>query len=154
MYVDAVRAGDLDALLDIQAECGLSAWTREGYAEELHRPDAVMLAARAENGEVAGFIVGRVSVVDPTGYASDGEVLNIGTRKAFRRQGIGSLLMDRFLEICGNRGSEKVWLEVRAGNEVAIRFYSNYGFVVAATRPKFYSDPVEDAFLMVRESSQ
>ena len=152
MHIDAVRAEDIDALMDIQTECGLSPWTRDGYADELNRPDAVMLAARSDKGEVAGFIVGRVSILAATGFASDGEILNIGTRRVFREQGIGSGLMDRFLEICANRGAKKVWLEVRAGNAVAIKFYTNYRFVVAATRPNFYSDPVEDALLMVRES--
>ena len=154
MHVDEVGPKDLDALLEIQAECGLSPWTREGYGEELYRPDAIMLAGRADDGQVAGFIVGRAPVIAPTGYASDGEILNIGIRPRFRRHGLGSMLMDRFLEICGDRGAKKVWLEVRAGNKVAMEFYANYGFVAAATRPNFYSDPVEDAILMVRESRE
>ena len=152
MYIAEVAPADIDALLDIQDECGLSPWTRAGYADEINRPEAVMLVARPDSESIAGFIVGRVPIVASAADAAEGEILNIGSRPKYREQGVGSMLMDRFLEISSERGCERVWLEVRESNHEALKFYARYRFVVAARRPDFYSDPVEDALLMIRES--
>ena len=45
-------------------------------------------------------------------------------------------------------GCTKVLLDVRESNEAARRFYEKSGFSEDGVRPKFYSDPEEDAVLM------
>ena len=43
-----------------------------------------------------------------------------------------------------------IHLEVRVGNETAIRLYERMGFTGDGIRKAYYSDPVEDALLMTR----
>ena len=45
-------------------------------------------------------------------------------------------------------GRKRFLLEVRAGNISAIRLYEGLGFKKDGIRPKFYSNPEEDAVLM------
>jgi len=45
----------------------------------------------------------------------------------------------------------KVTLEVRESNRVAQNLYRKYGFAVASTRPRYYQDNGENAFLMALE---
>jgi ribosomal-protein-alanine N-acetyltransferase len=141
----------IDDILSIQSECGLSPWTSRGYLAELRRPDAVMIAASL-GGEVAGFLVGRTPLPTPAS-SPDAEIYNIGTRPRFRRKGIGSALLASFLQICDERGTEAIWLDVRASNVAAKAFYLQHGFVKTGSRKGFYTHPDEDADLMCRKRS-
>ena len=44
-----------------------------------------------------------------------------------------------------------IHLEVRKGNETAIRLYERLGFERDGIRKGYYTDPVEDAVLMTRQ---
>ena len=46
------------------------------------------------------------------------------------------------------RYATRVLLEVRKSNASAIRFYEGFGFKVLGERKDYYSNPVEDAFVM------
>lgn len=75
----------------------------------------------------------------------EAELLNLAVRPEARRRGVGRAL----LALLAGR---KVWLEVRASNEAAIRFYESQGFRVCGRRKGYYRNPDEDAVLMVREA--
>lgn len=53
---------------------------------------------------------------------------NFVVSKASRGQGVGHLLMDEFMLECRKRGADEIKLGVFNANEVAYRFYENYGF--------------------------
>jgi len=98
----------------------------------------------AENGaSVLGFLA---AVVNAPGTA---RVLMLAVREPYRRQGIGSRLMDSFIGECGMRGLQNLELEVRKSNVAAIRFYARYGFQISNLIPRFYTDG-EDGFKMRR----
>ena len=149
MIIEAALPENIPELIDIQMECALSPWTSEGYHLEMRRPDAIVLAALDTGGDIIGFIVGRAPrpiKEDPA--ATEAEIYNLGTRGAFRRQGVGSSLLRRFIKECNKRKINRIWLDVRAGNHSAISFYRSHGFVPVSTRRGFYSSPYEDATIM------
>jgi len=47
-------------------------------------------------------------------------------------------------------GTEKLFLEVREGNQAGIQLYESAGFRTFSRRKAYYRDPVEDALLMER----
>jgi ribosomal protein S18 acetylase RimI-like enzyme len=55
--------------------------------------------------------------------------LGMGLIKDYRRQGIGTRLMERTMEAAKARGVERVELEVYASNKPAISLYEKRGFV-------------------------
>jgi len=148
--IHPAAAEDIDAILILQDECHLSGWSRQAYRSELERSDSIMLIARAEH-ETVGFIVGRVSAFGTATADIEAEIYNIGTRPGLRDRGVGSALMAEFLRICSTHGVRKVWLEARVSNHQAIGFYTARGFIKARIRKGFYSNPVEDAEVMVLE---
>lgn len=138
----------IDDLCAIGAECGLSPWTRQGYENEMQRPDSIILVAVDFGGQVLGFIVGRANpdVANPADATA--EIYNIGTRPFIRKVGVGSMLLNRFIELCRSRGAIQAWLEVRASNHEAKAFYTLRGFIKCTVRMNFYTSPVEDAEVM------
>jgi ribosomal-protein-alanine N-acetyltransferase len=76
--------------------------------------------------------------------AGEVEILNLAVEPHMRRQGIGQALLRHLLgEVTG-----EVFLEVRAGNSSAQRFYGKAGFQEVGRRPGYYRNPSEAAIVM------
>jgi ribosomal-protein-alanine N-acetyltransferase len=133
--IRAATPGDLDAIGRIQE----SAPEAAQWAPEQYLAFRVLVAER--QGTIAGFIVWRETAAD------EWEILNLAVEPAQRRQGVGGALLRAALRHC--RGA--VYLEVRASNRSARAFYQAAGFRIAGRRPGYYSNPAEDAVLLVRE---
>jgi len=141
--VEPACVSDIEALREIADECRLSPWSYQSFVDELARDDSIMLLVRSGSAEAVGFIVGRTIPAE-----SGAEIYNIGVTKAFRRQGVGKILLDEFLKRARQANAEKVWLEVRSLNAAAIAFYERNGFQISSKRINFYSNPSDDALLM------
>jgi ribosomal-protein-alanine N-acetyltransferase len=53
----------------------------------------------------------------------------------------------------GRRKAAKIILEVRKSNNPAINFYLKFNFTIAGERKNYYSNPIEDAYVMELEVS-
>ena len=103
----------------------------EGQRVRLSRPGAQMFVARAE-GVCVGYalVCERVRPENPFRYASRSLAIDqMAVSKEHRRQGIGTLLMDRVRAEAARRGVQRVELNVYSGNDDAQRFYQAQGFV-------------------------
>jgi [ribosomal protein S18]-alanine N-acetyltransferase len=107
-------------------------------------PDGFLVAADAL-GRPVGFLLG-VMQVD-----KEGRILMFAVDRAHRAQGIGTQLMQAFLERCRSQGLRRVTLEVRVSNATAIRFYTDFRFSVTDLLRTYYSDG-EDGYQMARET--
>ncbi len=133
---------DLDAVLEIQrASPDAARWRREDYAP-VFAGEMEGWGAVGETG-LAGFLVARR-------VADELEVMNLAVTPAARRAGTGSRLLARALETARRAGVARVFLEVRASNEIARRFYARHGFETVGRRPQYYSAPFEDALVLAR----
>lgn len=92
-------------------------------------------------------------VLRPSYCAGRGDVTNVAVRRDRQREGIGNFLMESMIRLAEERGITMIHLEVRAGNETAIRLYERQGFVRDGLRKAYYTDPTEDAVLMTRTAS-
>jgi [ribosomal protein S18]-alanine N-acetyltransferase len=88
-----------------------------------------------------GFVVAR-------NIPPEVEILNIAVVPVARRHGVGSDLFDRSIEWARSVGATQAMLEVRAGNDAALRLYHRRNFQVVGRRPRYYSNPVDDALLL------
>ena len=137
-------AADLEGVLEVEAESFTNPWTREMYSREMqNRSVCHILIARTEHCRVAGFCAFWL-VVDEI------HINNLAMRPPFRAQGIGTALLHRVLVEARQLGAKRATLEVRASND-ARRLYERLGFYVAGTRPRYYTNPVEDALILWRE---
>lgn len=76
------------------------------------------------------------------------EVLKLGVFPSWQRMGVGTQLMEHALTEGIRRGCNRCFLEVRKSNQNAIQFYYRHGFRISGTRVNYYTNPVEDAWVM------
>lgn len=74
-------------------------------------------------------------------------VLMLTVSTDMRRKGIGTMLMNRFLEESIKKGAKVLTLEVRKGNIAAMEFYKKFGFQPVDLIKGYYNDG-EDAYQM------
>ncbi len=82
----------------------------------------------------------------------EAHITNIAARQAYRRQGIGELLLISIIDLATELNARIITLEVRASNTIAQNLYSKYGFTQADVRQGYYTNDREDAILMSTES--
>ena len=97
-------------------------------------------------GEVIAYVIGRV-------IAPEGEIYRIATKEGYRRRGIAYRLLDYAVKCEKGHGLETLFLEVRSKNVAARNLYHSYGFRELGERKNYYSDPIDDAVVMVRAHS-
>src|SRR5258708_21815718 len=146
--VERIHTDDINSLVEIADERGLSSWSYQNFVDELARDDAIMLLARSDSDRIAGFVIGRITLGNSTRFSFEAEIYNIGVNSRFRRLGIGKKLLGSFVDRSKAANVSRIWLEVRSSNSNAISFYKQNGFRAHSKRKDFYSNPVEDAIIM------
>jgi [ribosomal protein S18]-alanine N-acetyltransferase len=138
------RPGDVPTISAIVAEALHEHYDPSLYASLSAEWPAGFLVAADPQGAPVGFLLG-VSQVP-----GEGRVLMFAVERGWRGSGVGTRLMDAFLERSRLRGFRRVTLEVRKSNVPAIRFYTRYRYSVIDLLRSYYSDG-EDGYHMARE---
>jgi len=81
----------------------------------------------------------------------EAHITTIATHSTVRRRGLGELLLVSLIDIAYSINARWVTLEVRVSNVAAQSLYQKYGFSIVSTRPRYYSDNNEDAYIMWTE---
>lgn len=85
-----------------------------------------------------------------TGDVADLESIVI--HSDYRKMGLGSSLIQKFIEKAKENSITKVFLEVRESNYTAINLYKKFGFSEISRRKKYYKDG-ETALVLLKELS-
>ena len=91
----------------------------------------------------AQALIGFLAIQD---LAGELEITQLAVKKAYQGQGLANQLMGFLAD-----RPERIFLEVRASNQVARALYEKHGFLPVGQRKNYYQNPVEDAILMARE---
>ena len=83
--------------------------------------------------------------------ADEAHITSIAVREAYRRRGIGELLLLAAMDWAMELKARIVTLEVRASNTAAQNLYLRYGFTRVGVRRGYYTDNREDALVMSTE---
>ncbi|RYG46787.1 ribosomal-protein-alanine N-acetyltransferase [bacterium] len=138
--LERLREEHLPAILRIEQASNSSPWSERSFRNELDHPYGLFLTALLE-GEPIGY-GGIWFVID------EAHITTIAIDGAQRGLGYGRRLMVTLLEEAKERGMACATLEVRAGNEPALRLYEGLGFVRSGRRKGYYPDNREDAVVM------
>jgi len=138
----------LPDILHIEEACFSAPWTRKMLEAELSgNPFAhFLLAKQSPPAEVVS-----VSIV---GYLcfwivfEEVRLMNLAVIGPMRRKGIARALVTQALEVGLAQTAKCAVLELRASNHAAHSLYRKLGFRDVTIRPKYYTNPIEDALLM------
>lgn len=134
---------DLDDIVEIENNSFSIPWSRESFESELRNNMAIYICLEYD-GKVVAY-VGLWKIYD------EGHITNVAVLPKYRGLGLSKLLMHNMMEIAVNNDIERLTLEVRESNTVAINLYTKLGFVDTGKRPRYYHSPEEDAIIMWKE---
>jgi ribosomal-protein-alanine N-acetyltransferase len=137
---DPLQESHIPAILAIEGRTNTAPWSERSFRNELDHKRGIFVVAILQ-GEVVGY-GGVWMVID------EAHITTVAVAEEHQRQGIGEKLMVHLLKLAKEQGMLCSTLEVRAGNEPAIKLYEKLGYVISARRKGYYPDNREDAIVM------
>lgn len=107
-------------------------WNYNILKEELLSENSHYIVAII-GSEIVGFA--GVKVV-----AGQADIMNVVTKKSFRRKGVGTLLLNNLISICNALKVSSIFLEVNENNAPAILLYEKLGFKKVSIRKNYYNN--------------
>ena len=115
-------------------------WNYNVFKAELQSENSKYLVAKLNN-EIIGF-AGIKIIID------EADIMNIVTKKIYRNQGVGTLLLNEIINLCKKHNLNSVSLEVNEINSSAIHLYENFNFKITGNRKNYYNS--SNAILMTK----
>lgn len=137
-------AADAVAVENVEKQCFKMPWSRQAFWEEAAKSDAYYIVAEAKV-ESGWHLVAYIGIWL---IFNEGHITNVAVEPEYRDHGIGTMLLQKIIEVAKTRGVEAITLEVRPSNVPALKLYDKYGFKSAGRRPHYYLDNGEDAEIM------
>ena len=132
---------DFEALYEIDQACYAPAiaYSRRDLRGYLRLPGAECVVAET-NTRIVGFCI-------TVGDAHEGHIITLDVIEAFRRKGVGSLLLAEAELRLAASGVRKVSLETATNNIAAIAFWQKHGYRSLSVLKGYYPDGL-DAWAM------
>ena len=140
-----MTAAQVSQVAALEKCCFSDPWSENSVASELHNPLSLWLVAM--DGERLAGYVGSQTVL------GESDMMNVAVDGAYRRQGVGKMLIETLVEHLKARESHCLTLEVRDSNTPARNLYASLGFSQIGRRKNYYRNPREDALILRKEWS-
>lgn len=142
--------GDLISTMEINLKTLPEHYSDYFYESLLAELPEAFLVAESEGGLV-GYIMCKsehgFSNFKRLGFVRKGHVVSVAVLDEFRRQGIGTALVEESVKGVKAHGCAEFYLEVRCSNTEAVRLYEQLGFIIRQRINAYYRDG-EDGYLM------
>jgi [ribosomal protein S18]-alanine N-acetyltransferase len=144
MLIRPATPADIPAMMRLVNHASSAAhWSREQYDQvfggETPRRAAWVVEDSPHGSESShGFLIAHE-------VAGEWEIENIVVDEQVRRQGLATRLLLELQEVARTEQATAIFLEVRESNLAARALYRNRGFQETGRRPRYYSQPDEDA---------
>ena len=135
------RREHLPFVAELEKEVFSEPWSEKSL--ELCLTQQAFCVCCFEDGALASYCT-VITVFD------EAQIINVATRPDFRGRGYAREAINAVFEECRKRGIISISLEVRESNIPAISLYKGYGFTIEGKRKAFYTNPREDAFVMIK----
>ena len=142
-----ISLGDLDGIVQIERAVNPFPWGEEALRDTITSSGHHLMSLR--EGRAVGFLLSSF-VLD------EAQLLLIGVSPDWQGVGVGGQLLKELIGRSQDQGRKLIYLEVRSGNERAIRLYRSSGFIDIGVRRDYYPGLVgrEDAIVMSLQLDQ
>lgn len=140
LVIRSADSSDIEGIRELDRMTLLTRWSPEMYRG--------LIADERSDVRVAYLGEQLIGFHATTKVHPDIELLKIGVRPEFQGTGVGLALLEDVIGPARVQGYSSCFLEVRASNTRAIRFYRGKGFEVVGVRRAYYRAPIEDALVM------
>jgi [ribosomal protein S18]-alanine N-acetyltransferase len=133
----AYQPHDFDALYKLDQSCfprGI-AYSKTTLRYFLALSSAECLLA-VEEDDIAGFVLSELD--GPVAH-----IITLDVAEAYRRSGVGSLLLNSAENSLVARGVRTVFLETAVDNQAAVSFWSRHGYVVEGVLKRYYLNRID-----------
>lgn len=143
MIIRKMKLEDVPQVAAIERLCFSAPWNENMIISSWESRLSCWLIAEID-GCVAGY-VGSEAVLDSA------DMMNIAVAPEYRKRGIAEALIKVLVEHLQQRDILFLLLEVRVSNAPAIALYNKLCFEQVGRRPKYYTNPREDALILRKE---
>lgn len=130
IQITPMTLGDLNQMSEILFSDFDTFWTFDILKNEFHAENSNYLIAKWKQ-EIVGF-AGIKTMLE------ESDIMNIAVKNNFRNQGIGTLLLQKLIDLSKQRNLTSITLEVMEKNYPAIHLYKNLGFKQIGMRKNYY----------------
>ncbi len=142
--LEKMTLADLDRVLEIEAKSYQTPWSRRAFTSEITDNSYAYYFALRAGDKIIGY-VGMWVILD------EAHITNIAVDPAYRRRGLGEMMLVRMFEKAKEHGASRMTLEVRVSNTGAQALYRKLGFADRGLRKGYYTDSNEDAIIMWKD---
>ena len=132
---------DMTEVLRIERHSFQHHWNEEDFLACLRQRNCIGMVAEC-HGRVVGFMIYEL-------HKSRLKILNFAVAQEWRRQGIGTLMVDKLVNKLSQQRRHAIDLEVRETNLPAQKFFQAQHFRAVGVLRHHYEDSCEDAYVMV-----
>ena len=131
---------DMPEVLDIEQQSFEFSWTEEDFLCCLRQRNCIGMVAECDH-RIVGFMIYEL-------HKAKLHVLNFAVDPEFRRNGIGSQMIEKLVDKLSQQRRQEIVLEVRESNLGAQLFFKQMGFKAVLVIRSHYDDTEEDAYVM------
>ena len=142
--IRTMQAEDIALVYEIEKELFSCPWEESSFITSMEYNLCWIVAEQASK-RIAGYLIGQ-KVLD------EFSIYNLGIGRLYQKQGLGMWFTRSIMDEMRGADCQVFFLEVRRSNRAATNLYTKLGFKSVFIRDSYYSNPVEDAVIMMKDN--
>lgn len=137
-----MKNSDIKKIVEIEEEAFSDPWSENAFLSLLENKGLTHYYVLEDiNKNILGYF-GILIVLDEC------QIHTIAIDHNYRKKGLGSLMIEKIIDISMDRFVKTINLEVDINNEKAVNLYKKFGFKQVGYIKDYYKNPKSDAYIM------
>ena len=128
--VEKLKINNKEELFLLESDLFTNSWSEDTLEEQLKIKTSLNLGLKANN-ELISYVLCQ-------DLFPEIEILRFGVKRKFQLQGNGKFLLKSLISLLKQKNYNRIFLEVKRSNFVAISLYKQFGFIDISIRKNYY----------------